>query len=68
MVGALCEYRFFAVNERGDVQSGRFVLCEDDKQAAELAGATADTRFDVEVWDVGRFVAKIRPERMDEWR
>jgi hypothetical protein len=60
MIGALGEYRLFAVNERGDVRWSRLVLCTDGKEAAELAAATAGNGWDVEVWDVGRFFAKVR--------
>jgi hypothetical protein len=60
MHGALREYRFFVVNDRGEVKSLSFALCEDDVEAVETAASCAAMDDQVEIWDVGRLVSKLR--------
>jgi hypothetical protein len=59
-------YQIFVLDELGrQMQPQALIFCENDTEAIERAKALAGEQI-VELWDGGRMVMRIEPERPDQ--
>jgi hypothetical protein len=69
--GDVIHYRAYSVGEHGHLVSAVDLVCPDDEAAIESAKLLVD-RYDIEVWQGGRKVIRLvpqkRPHTWPRWR